>query len=59
MTIDFSGISLPFSASNLLSTGAGLLGIVGGFVLLGLAFPMVLKLIQVVRRSFGQNGGRA
>jgi hypothetical protein len=56
MSIDFTGISLPFSASDLLSTGAGLLGVVGAFVLLGLAFPMVVKLIGVIRRAFGQQG---
>jgi hypothetical protein len=58
MTIDFSGITLPFTASDLLSAGVGLLGVVGLFVLLGLAFPMAVKMIKVIRQSFGQ-GGRA
>jgi hypothetical protein len=56
MGIDFSGISLPFAATDLLSSGVGLLGVVGGFVLLALAFPMVMKLIAVIKRSFGQSG---
>jgi hypothetical protein len=55
MSIDFSGISLPFAATDLLSSGVGLLGVVGGFVLLALAFPMVMKLIAVIKRSFGQS----
>jgi hypothetical protein len=55
MGIDFSGISLPFAATDLLSSGVGLLGVVGGFVLLALAFPMVRKLIAVIKSSFGQN----
>lgn len=57
--IDFSGVTLPFNVKDLLSSGTGLLGIVGAFVLLGLAFPLVGKLIQIIRRSFGQGGKAA
>lgn len=55
MGIDFTGISIPFNAGDLLSSGVGLLGVVGGFVLLALAFPMVGKLIGVIKRSFSSN----
>lgn len=58
MTIDFTGITLPFTANNLLSSGVGLLGVIGGFVLLAMAFPLVGKLIRTIKSSFGQ-GGRA
>jgi len=54
--IDFSGVTLPFSVNDLVSSGSALLGIVATFVLLGLAFPLVGKLIQLIRRSFGQGG---
>jgi hypothetical protein len=50
--IDFSGITLPFSVGDLISSGNGLLGIVGSFVLLGLAFVFVPKIIKVIRNSF-------
>lgn len=59
MNVDFSGITLPFSASDLLSSGVGLLGVVGGFILLAMAFPLVGKLIQIIKRSFGNGNARA
>jgi hypothetical protein len=55
--IDFSGITLPFNVTDLISSGNGLLGIVGGFVLLGLAFVFVPKIIKVIRGAF--SGGKA
>lgn len=51
--LDFSGITLPFKASDLLLAGVGLLGVVGAFVLLGMAFQAAPKLIQLIRNSFG------
>jgi len=53
--LDFTGITLPFTASDLLTAGVGILGVVGVFVLLGLAFPMAGKLIKIIRTSFGQS----
>lgn len=50
--IDFSGVSLPFSVNDLIGSGNALLGIVGGFVLLGLAFVFVPKIIKVIRNAF-------
>lgn len=49
MNIDFSGITLPFGAGDLLTAGVELLGVVGPFVLLGLAFifaPYIITLIK-------------
>jgi hypothetical protein len=54
--IDFTGISLPFSVTDLLSSSMGLLGIVGSFVLLGLAIVYVPKLIGVIRASANTKG---
>jgi hypothetical protein len=54
--IDFSGISLPFSVNDLLGSSMGLLGIVGSFVLLGLAIVYVPKLIGVIRASANSKG---
>ncbi|MCK6259392.1 hypothetical protein LCY76_22735 [Fictibacillus sp. KIGAM418] len=56
--VDFSGITLPFSVSDLVGSGNALLGLVGSFVLLGLAFAFVPKIIKIIRNAFGQ-GGRA
>jgi len=40
--IDFTGVSLPFSPADLLTSTTGLLGVVGGFVLLGLMTGFLL-----------------
>lgn len=54
--IDFSGITLPFSVTDLVSSGNELLGLVGSFVLLGLAFVFVPKIIKVIRNAFQSSG---
>lgn len=58
MGVDFSGITIPFSASDLLSSGVGLLGVVGGFVLLAMAFPVAGRLVTAIKRAFGNNSGK-
>lgn len=50
--VDFAGITLPFTAQDLLTAGVGLLGVVGAFVLLALAFKVVPKLISLIMGSF-------
>lgn len=57
MGLDFSGITLPFSPSDLLTSGVGILGVVGGFVLLGLAFLMAPKLINIIVVAFRSASG--
>lgn len=51
MGVDFSGISLPFTAADLLTSATGLLTVVGPFVLLGLAFVVAPYLINLVKGS--------
>lgn len=53
--IDFSGISLPFSVNDLISSTSGLLGLVGGFVLLGLAVAFAPKIIGLIKKSANSN----
>jgi hypothetical protein len=55
-SIDFGGITLPFSVSDLVTSGNSLLGLVGAFVLLGLAFAFAPKIIQLIRQAFGKGG---
>lgn len=57
MNLDLTGISLPFSAGDLLSGGVALLGVVGAFVLLGLAFTVVPKLVSLIVGSFRRAAG--
>ena len=59
MNLDFTGITLPFSAADLLTAGVALLGVVGSFILLGLAFSRAPKLFQLIRQAFGSGGRRA
>lgn len=54
--VDFSGVSLPFSASDLLSSAMGLLGVLGPFVLLGLALAFTPKIISVIRSAAATRG---
>jgi len=58
MKLDFTGITLPFTAGDLLSAGVALLGVVGVFVLLGLAFRVVPKLVSLIVNAFTAGGGR-
>ncbi|MGG5253532.1 hypothetical protein ACQYAD_08555 [Neobacillus sp. SM06] len=54
--VDFTGVTLPFSASDLLSSAMGFLGVVGPFVLLGLAIVFVPKIISVIRSAAATKG---
>lgn len=58
MGLNLTGITLPFEASDLLTAGVALLGVVGAFVLLGLAFRVVPKLISLIVNAFTAGGGR-
>lgn len=58
MSVDFSGIALPFSASDLLSAGVSLLSVVGPYVLLGMAFLIVPLLVGLVVRAFKMAASR-
>ncbi|MDP4086032.1 MAG: hypothetical protein Q8934_15620 [Bacillota bacterium] len=50
--IDFKGISLPFSVTDLLDTGVGLLKIVGPFILLALCFAANRFFSGAIRFAF-------
>lgn len=51
MGVDFSKVTLPFSATDLLSSGVSLMGVFGGFILLGLAIAFTPKLIGLIRSA--------
>lgn len=54
MGIDFTGVTLPFSVNDLLASGTGLLQIVGPFVLLAIAFPLVTKFFGIIKGAFSK-----
>ncbi|HDR4351124.1 MULTISPECIES: hypothetical protein [Bacillus cereus group] len=51
MGLDFSGVKLPFGPMDLLTASVSLLGLVGGFILLGMAVPFVQKLAGMIFSS--------
>ncbi|MEI5915481.1 hypothetical protein [Bacillus albus] len=51
MKLDFSAVKLPFGPMDLLVASVSLLGVVGGFVLLGMAVPFVQKLVTMITSS--------
>ena len=56
--IDFTGVSLPFTVGDLVGSGSALLGLVSTFVLLGMAFVFVPKLIGLIKNSFTAAKGK-
>jgi hypothetical protein len=56
--LDFTGVTLPFSVDDLVGSGNALLSLVGTFVLLGMAFVFVPKLIGLIRNSFSAAKGK-
>lgn len=59
MDLDLTGVTLPFTAGDLLSAGMSLLGLVAAFVLLGLAFKVVPKFVALIINSFTGGGRKA
>ena len=61
--LNFDGVSLPFGVTDLVKSGAALLGLVGAYVLLYLAFGMAMKLQYLIKeaavmRRVKASGGR-
>jgi hypothetical protein len=52
--MDFSGLSLPFSVSDLISSGSGLLSIIGPIVLAALTFHFSPLIIALIFKAFGK-----
>lgn len=57
--IDFSGVSLPFSVGDMLTGVTGLLGIVGPFVVIGIAVMFAPRIINLVKNALGKGGSKA
>ncbi|MFJ8462245.1 hypothetical protein ACIQ57_24545 [Lysinibacillus xylanilyticus] len=57
--VDFSTVTLPFTAGDLLSAGVALMKVVGPIVLLALAFVVAPKVINLIKSALGRAGSRA
>lgn len=47
--IDFSGVTMPFSVNDLLNSTMGLVGLVGSFVLLGVAIAFAPRIVSFIK----------
>ncbi|HHY72269.1 MAG TPA: hypothetical protein GX497_03410 [Bacillus bacterium] len=47
--IDFSGVTMPFSANDLLNSSMGLIGLVAAFVLLGIAIGFAPRIVNFIK----------
>lgn len=56
--IDLSGLSLPFSVADILSSVNSILGWVGPFVLLAIALGFAPKIIGFIKGLFGRAASR-
>lgn len=56
MSLDFSGITLPFTAADLLTGGVALIGVVGSIVLLRLVFRVAPLIISLIDRALAGRG---
>lgn len=56
MSLDFSGITLPFTVSDLMDGVMGLFGIVAAFVILGIAISFAPRFVSFVRSSVTGRG---
>lgn len=54
-SVDLSGISLPFSIGDVLTAATDLLGVVGPFVVVGIALLFAPKIIALLKRVIGNN----
>lgn len=56
--IDFSGVTMPFDVADLLQSAMGLIGLVGPFILLGIAIMFAPRIVNFIKGTIGK-GGRA
>uniref|UniRef100_UPI000E2A37DE hypothetical protein n=2 Tax=cellular organisms TaxID=131567 RepID=UPI000E2A37DE len=54
--LDLTGVKLPFTVGDVVTGSMALVGIVAGFVILGLAFKIAPKFISLFLNSFRTGG---
>ena len=58
-TLDFTGVTLPFTVNQMMVAGMSLIGIVAGLVILNLAFQFVPKFVGMIMSSMRGGGKKA
>jgi hypothetical protein len=51
MTIDWTGVTLPFTAGDVLTSSMGLIGVVAGLIVLALVFPLAGKFVAMIKSA--------
>lgn len=59
MALDLTGITLPFTVNDMITGGMALLGVVGAFVLLRLAFHFVPRMVSMIVGAVTGGGRKA
>ncbi|HDR7488753.1 TPA: hypothetical protein QCX63_005001 [Bacillus pacificus] len=57
MAVDFTGVKLPFGPADLLTSSMSLVGLLGGFILLGIAIAFTPKIISLIRAAAASRNG--
>lgn len=55
----FTGVTLPFDAAELLSSAMEFIGVLGPFILLGLAIALTPRIVTVIKGVIGRGNGRS
>jgi len=55
----FSGITLPFEGSEMLAAAFDFIGLLGPFILIGLAIALTPRIVSVIKNAVGRGGSRA
>lgn len=53
--VDTTDLELPFGIGDLIASGSGLIGLFSGFIILGLTFLFVPKVVKLIKDSFNKN----
>lgn len=51
MAIDFTGVTLPFTASDVLTSTMGLIGVVASLVILGIVVGFAPRLVSFIKSA--------
>lgn len=55
----FTGVTLPFTATEMLTSAFEFIKLLGPFVLLGLAIMLTPRIISVIKSAVGKGGRNA
>lgn len=54
----FTGITLPFTASEMVSGAFELIGLLGPYIIIALAIMLAPRIISIIKGAIGRGGSR-